>query len=210
MLVFVRFLFWFACTCIVSMQVAADKKTTILFLGDSLTAGYGIEQQQAYPALVGKQLAQQGHQVRIINAGVSGSTSASAEGRLRWYLQTKPDILILALGANDGLRGLPTTALQDNLQKTIALARSQGMRVILAGMHVPPNYGQDYAQAFHQVFQDLSKIDGVHFVPFLLQGVAGEVDYNLADGIHPNEAGHKKIAETMLNHTIAVMKGAAE
>jgi acyl-CoA thioesterase-1 len=170
----------------------------ILFLGDSLSAGLGVEPEQAYPDLVQDMLKGKGiHRVRITNASISGSTTASALSRLKWFLKAKPDILFLALGANDGLRGLPTTDMSQNLDKTIALAKSRDIRVILAGMKLPPNYGPDYAQAFEAVFASLANTHHIPFIPFLLKDVAGRLFLNQADGIHPNPEGHKIIAATV-------------
>ena len=127
--------------------------------------------------------------------GVSGSTTASALSRLTWYLRDRPDILLLALGANDGLRGLPTLQIKHNLAETIELSLSKGIRVVLAGMKMPPNYGENYTLKFEKVFHELAKEYGITFIPFLLEGVAGDPKLNLPDGIHPNEPGHQIIAE---------------
>ena len=171
-------------------------ETIILMLGDSLTEGTGVEQTKAYPYLVEQKLKAQGFlAIKVVNAGVSGSTTASALSRLKWYLRDCPDILLLALGANDGLRGLPTVQIKDNLAATIKLALSKGIRVILAGMKMPPNYGEDYTLQYEKVFLELAKEYGITFIPFLLEGVAGDPKLNLPDGIHPNERGHQIISE---------------
>lgn len=178
----------------------AQHAITILCLGDSLTEGYGIAEEQAYPALLEKRFAEEGfHQVRLINAGVSGSTSASALKRLEWHLQhePKPQILFLALGANDGLRGLSTTNLQQNLSETIAKAQEAGLVVILAGMKIPMNFGPAYTSAFEKVYDDLVKQYDLIFIPFLLEGVALNPELNLSDGIHPNAQGHEIITGTV-------------
>ncbi len=179
-----------------SSQPSQKKKITkIIILGDSLTEGYGIDQQQSYPSLLRQRFKKEGASVQIVNAGSSGSTSASAVSRLKWLLKSKPDILMLALGGNDGLRGSKLTQTQDNLDKSIQLALSQNIKVVLAGMQIPTNYGKDYSSQFKQVFVTLSKKYNVIFIPFLLEGVGGVKKYNLPDGIHPNQEGHKKIAQ---------------
>lgn len=171
-------------------------EVTVLMLGDSLTEGTGLEKTKAYPYLVEQKLKEQGFlAIKVINAGVTGSTTASALSRLTWYLRESPDILLLALGANDGLRGLPTLQIKNNLGKTIELALSKGIQVILAGMKMPPNYGQGYTLRYEKVFFELAKEYGITFIPFLLEGVAGDPKLNLPDGVHPNEQGHKIISE---------------
>lgn len=168
---------------------------TVLFLGDSLTAGLGVEPEEAYPHLLGAMLARNGMDgVRVINGGISGSTSASAPARLRWYARVKPEVLFLALGANDGLRGLSVSELEQNLETVIVQAKKQGMRVLLAGMELPPNYGEGYTAEFRQVYRDLADRHGLPLLPFLLEGVGGVAELNQADAIHPNAEGHRRIA----------------
>jgi acyl-CoA thioesterase-1 len=168
---------------------------TVLFLGDSLTAGLGVEPEEAYPHLLGAMLARNGMDgVRVINGGISGSTSASAPARLRWYARVKPEVLFLALGANDGLRGLSVSELEQNLEAVIVQAKKQGMRVLLAGMELPPNYGEGYTAEFRQVYRDLADRHGLPLLPFLLEGVGGVAELNQADAIHPNAEGHRRIA----------------
>ena len=181
--------------------------TTILMLGDSLTEGTGVEKTKAYPYLVEQKLKAQGFlAIKVINAGVSGSTTASALSRLRWYLRDRPDILLLALGANDGLRGLPTLQIKNNLAETIELSLSKGIRVVLAGMRMPPNYGENYTLQFEKVFHELAKEYDITFIPFLLEGVAGDPNVNLPDGIHPNEPGHQIIAELVYKTMVKLVK----
>ncbi len=170
----------------------------VLILGDSLTEGYGVALKKAYPSLLEKILTQKGHSVKIINAGSSGSTTASAYSRMLWHLKGKPDILLLALGANDGLRGVNLKSTQANLEKTILLAQKNGLKVILAGMKIPINYGPQYRGNFEALFKNLAKKHNITLIPFLLKGVGGHRKLNLPDGIHPNIKGHKKIAETVL------------
>lgn len=173
---------------------AAFGQTKVLLLGDSLTAGFGVDPSQAYPVLVEAALQAQGLPVSFTNASISGSTTASALGRLRWYLKTKPDVLYLALGANDGLRGQSVEGMKENLAATIRLAQSQGIKVLLAGMKMPPNYGAAYTQSFEAVFPALAKEYRLPLLPFVLEGVAGKPELNQADGIHPNPQGHQKVA----------------
>ncbi len=175
----------------------AAPSTVVLMLGDSLTEGYGLTKEEAYPALLETKLKKKFPNVRVINAGISGSTSASGESRLKWQLKNKPHILFLALGANDGLRGLSTDALKTNLEKTIVLAQKNNVHVILAGMKIPMNYGGEYRKKYEEAFTSLAKKYNLPFVPFLLDGVATNKKLNLADGIHPNADGYKVIAEKL-------------
>lgn len=184
-----------------SMVRADETHPHILFLGDSITAGLGVELENAYPAVINDMFndmfEEKGMQVRITNGSISGSTTAGALSRLKWFLRGNPDILVLALGANDGLRGLSTHEMHQNLERTIVLARQNGIRVILAGMQIPPNYGQAYSKAFREVFAFLADKYDLSFIPFLLKEVAGNPLLNQADGIHPNRAGHRIIAATV-------------
>lgn len=171
----------------------------VLFLGDSLTSGLGVAPEEAYPAVIQNLLIQKKiSHITIINGGISGSTSASGVSRLRWFLKSKPDILVLALGANDGLRGLSVDKMEKNLDDTISLALGERIRVILAGMEIPPNYGSEYAGAFREVFRRLAKKHRIPLIPFLLKDVAGNFALNQPDGIHPNPEGHKVIAGHVL------------
>jgi acyl-CoA thioesterase-1 len=186
------------------LGAASGEGPVILCLGDSLTEGYGVEPEQAFPSLVEARLRANGHPgARVINAGISGSTSASAASRLRWQLRSQPDVLVLALGANDGLRGLDLAATRKNLDAAIALAQQAGVRVVLAGMKLPPNYGPAYTRDFEALYPELAKARGVALIPFLLEGVAARPELNLADGIHPNARGHERVAGNVL----AVLQG---
>jgi acyl-CoA thioesterase I len=173
----------------------AIANSTLVIIGDSLTEGYGIAKDQAYPALVEKKLVASGKSWKIQNSGVSGSTSASALNRVKWALKSKPTAIMIALGANDGLRGLSTKQLEENLQKSIQLAKENSVKVFLAGMMMPPNYGREYSKNFTEVFPKVAKSEKIDLLPFLLEGVAANPKFNLADGIHPNEEGHKIMAE---------------
>ena len=177
---------------------AAEGSVKILFIGDSISAGLGVEPEQAYPSLIHDMLKEKGVQgIDITNGSISGSTTAGALSRLKWFLRAKPDILVLALGANDGLRGLSTVEMARNLGKTIVLAKEKGIRVILAGMKIPPNYGPEYTRAFYEVFVFLADKHKITLIPFLLKDVAGKASLNQADGIHPNRKGHRIIAATV-------------
>lgn len=182
-------------TCFSSL---AQAEYTVMFLGDSLTEGLGLEQHEAFPSLIENKLTEDKYShIQVLSAGISGSTSASGLSRLQWYIRSQPDLLVLALGANDGLRGLSIEEMSDNLAETIEFAQSAGLEVILAGMQIPPNYGPEYTQAFAQVFPALAERYQIHLLPFLLEGVAGITELNQADGIHPNLAGEHIVANTV-------------
>jgi acyl-CoA thioesterase-1 len=174
---------------------AAANEPVIVALGDSLTAGFGVAAEEAWPALLENRLSREGYRYRVVNAGVSGDTSAGGLRRVPWVLRARPDIAIVALGANDGLRGQNIEALAANLTEIVERLRAGGAQVLLAGMRVPPNYGADFARAFARVFADVAQRAQVAFMPFLLDGVAADPRLNLLDGIHPNAAGHRVIAE---------------
>ena len=177
------------------------KQRIILALGDSLTAGYGIDKKDSYPHLLQNQLNQTFKKVhtKVINAGISGSTTSSALARLKAVIERQKtiDILILALGANDGLRGLSIPNIQNNLNKTIQLALDHHIKVILAGMKLPTSHGEKYRSSFEKVFQELAQQHPISFLPFLLEKTAMQSHLNLPDGIHPNEQGHQMIAQTV-------------
>ena len=166
----------------------------VVFLGDSLTAGLGLEEDEAYPFLVGAELERRGAPIRVINAGISGDTSAGGLERLDWLLSQEPDVLFVALGANDGLRGLSVPALERNLRRIVERSRAAGARVVLAGMKMPPNYGDDYTRRFEAVYPRLADELDVPLLPFLLEGVGANPDLNLPDGLHPNASGQRAIA----------------
>jgi acyl-CoA thioesterase-1 len=176
--------------------VAIDKSPRIIFLGDSLTSGLGIARDRSFPALIEARLKAEGYGYSVVNAGVSGDTSAGGLRRLEWALgEGDPRILVVALGGNDGLRGLPPAALQKNLAAIIEAGKRRNLTVLLAGMEAPPNYGAEYTAAFRQTFLDLARSHEVTLIPFLLQGVAGDAALNQADGIHPNERGARVVAD---------------
>jgi acyl-CoA thioesterase-1 len=169
----------------------ATARPTILFIGTSLTAGFGIDLSQAYPAVVGRMLDSAGHPARIVNAGLSGETSAGALRRIDWVLQTPADVIVLETGANDGLRGLDVASLRRNIESILERIRATqpSARVMLAQMEAPPNMGARYTQEFHDLFPAVAKAAGVELLPFLLDGVAGNPALNQDDGIHPNVRG---------------------
>jgi acyl-CoA thioesterase-1 len=172
----------------------------LLAFGDSLTAGLGLAQSQAWPTLLQARLDAEGYRYRVVNAGVSGDTSAGGLARLDWQLAQKPVIVVLELGANDGLRGLPVAHTKENLAQIITRCKAAGAQVVLAGMQVPPNMGADYSAAFRQMFPDLAAAHSVPLIPFVLEGVAGDVKLNQADGIHPTAEGQAILAETIWTH----------
>jgi acyl-CoA thioesterase-1 len=167
----------------------AETAPVIVALGDSVTAGYGLAEEESYPSLLQARLQRLGYRQRVVNAGVSGDTSAGALARLDWVLQQPVQVLIVCLGANDGLRGVDPDALRANLDAIIVRGQQAGAKVILAGMHIPTNYGPVYTRRFDAVFPALAKRHRLPFLPFLLQGVAGRPDLNQADGIHPTARG---------------------
>jgi acyl-CoA thioesterase-1 len=178
---------------------------TILFLGDSLTEGYQLAKEDAFPALIEQELKRKYPDVKVINGGVSGATTASGLKRLGWYRKVKPDILVLALGANDGLRGMELKESEKNLSAVIEKAQLEKMKVVLVGMKMPTNYGEPYRSHFAKLFPALAKRYDLPLVPFLLEGVGGKTELNIADGIHPNPAGHKVMAQTVLKVLVKVL-----
>lgn len=170
-------------------------KPRIVFLGDSLTAGLGLAPDKSYPALIARRLKDRDLDYDVVNAGVSGDTSAGGLRRLDWSLDGDVRVLVVALGGNDGLRGLPAEEMKKNLAAILDRAKARGIPVILAGMEAPPNFGEEYTRAFRGVYADLAKEYSVAFIPFLLQGVAGDGSLNQADGIHPNVRGAELVAD---------------
>jgi acyl-CoA thioesterase I len=171
----------------------------VVVLGDSLTAGLGLVESQAYPTLLQKKIDDDGYKFEVVNAGVSGDTTAGGLRRLEWALEGDVKVLIVALGGNDGLRGLSVGEMKANLTKIIEQARARNILVILAGMEAPPNYGQEYATAFRSTFMDVAREQRVLYIPFLLQKVAGDPTLNLGDGIHPNAQGAAVVSDTVWN-----------
>lgn len=168
---------------------------TLVFLGDSLTAGLGLARKEAFPALIDARIQGAGLGWRVLNAGVSGDTSAGARARLDWIFRERPELLFLCIGSNDGLRGLSVKDLEANLRAILARARQERCRVVLAGAMLPENYGPEYRRTFQAVFPRVARAYRVPFLPFLLEGVALRSELNQEDGIHPNAAGSRRIAE---------------
>lgn len=183
---------------IAPLAAAASEPLKILMLGDSLTAGYGLEKGKSVPAQLNRALEEAGHSVQIINAGVSGDTSAGGLSRLAWSLADQPQGLILELGANDGLRGLEPAETRKNLDAIISQAKAAGVKVLLAGMLAPPNLGPEYGESYNKVFPGLAEQHDILFYPFFLEGVVSDPALNQADGIHPNEAGVAVIVKNMM------------
>lgn len=177
----------------------ADSRKTIIFFGNSLTAGYGLDPDQAFPALIGRRLDSLHLPYKVINAGISGETTADGKSRLNWTLRQPADIFVLELGANDGLRGIPVAGTRDNLQSIIDTVRRRypSCKILLAGMHVPPNMGSSYANTFYEIFAQLAANNKTALIPFLLDGVGGNPSLNQGDGIHPNYTGEKIVTETV-------------
>ena len=187
----------------------AAAERVVVALGDSLTAGLGVAPDEAWPALVELRIRREGLPFRMVNAGVSGDTSAGGLRRVEWTLKSRPEVVVVALGANDGLRGQPVDALRDNLVGIVERLRTAGARVLLAGMRLPPNYGAAYTRAFAGVYGEVARRTGVPLMPFLLEGVAGNPALNQADGIHPNAEGHRVIAERVWVHLAPLLRPAA-
>jgi acyl-CoA thioesterase-1 len=178
-----------------------DEVKTIIFFGDSLTAGYGLDPSQAFPALVQEKINARGWKFRAVNAGLSGETTAGGLRRIDWVLQRPIAVFVLELGANDGLRGLPVEEAKKNLQAIIERVRGKypHVKLVLAGMRAPTNLGKDYTTRFREVFPELASANQAALIPFLLAGVGGVPELNLPDGIHPTPAGHKIVADNVWN-----------
>jgi acyl-CoA thioesterase I len=188
--------------------IAIADRRSVVFLGTSLTAGLGLEPEQAYPALIQRKIDSAGLAFQVVNAGVSGETSAGARRRVDWLLREPVAVLVLETGANDGLRGLPPDSLRANIQAVFdrAKATSPPPKLVLVGMRLPPNYGRAYTERFHAVYPELARENGAELVPFLLDGVGGIPRLNQADGIHPSAEGQRVIAETVWKVLEPVLK----
>ncbi len=183
------------------LAAADEPRHTILFFGDSLTAGYGLEnpQAEAYPARIEKKIEAAHLPWRVVNAGLSGETTAGGLRRVDWVLRQPVDIFVLALGGNDGLRGIDPATSQQNLEAIVAQVRAKApaAKIVIAGLHMPPGMGEDYVHRFQAIFPAAAEKTHALLLPFLLEGVAGRSDLNQSDGIHPTAAGHKIVAETL-------------
>ena len=178
----------------------------VIFLGDSLTAGFGLSESEAYPALLAGRLAAAGRSVQIVNGGISGDTTAGGLARLDWLLSQDPAVVVVELGANDGLRGLSLEETAKNLDEIIRRCRQAGARVLLIGMKIPPSYGPEYSSGFEALFGELAEQHELAWMPFLLAGVAAVPDLNQMDGIHPNAAGQRLLAENVLPYLEDVLE----
>lgn len=178
--------------------VAGGKGPLVVFFGDSLTAGYGLAEDQAYPALVAARIEADGLPIRVVNAGVSGDTSAGGLRRIDWVLRQSPDVVVVGLGGNDALRGQPLEEIESNLDRIVSRIQDAGAAVLLLGMRIPTNYGPEYTEGFHAVYRRVAEARGVPLVPFLLEGVGGHPELNLPDGLHPNARGHEIVAGNVL------------
>jgi acyl-CoA thioesterase-1 len=195
-----------------ALTLATPRPKIILFLGDSITAGYGLDPSQAYPALIQEKIDAKGWQFKVVNAGQSGDTTAGGLSRMDWLLRSPVDVLVLELGGNDGLRGLPVETTKKNLQAIIDRTRSKypAARIVLAGMMVPPNMGRDYGQKFEAIFRAIAKKNQAALIPFVLEGVGGVRDLNLSDGIHPSAKGQEIVAANVWKVLEPVLQSVAK
>jgi len=190
-----------------SSTVQTDQKI-ILFFGNSLTAGYGIDQEDAFAGLTQLRVDSLGLDYKVINGGLSGETTAGGLSRLDWFLEDKPDVFVLELGGNDGLRGIALTETKSNLLAMVdkVKAKFPETKIILAGMQIPPNMGQEYSNEFKEIYPAVAKEKNVTLIPFLLENVGGIPELNLPDGIHPTEKGHKIVLETIWPYILSQLK----
>lgn len=181
------------------LMAAIQPKKLVVFFGDSITAGYGLDPEQSFPHIIQQKIDQAGYNYEVVNAGLSGETSAGGVARINWILQRPVDVFVLELGANDGLRGLPLEQTRKNLQTIIDKVRQKNpsAKIIIAGMQMPPNMGQDYISKFKQIFPELAQKNNTALIPFLLEDVGGNPQMNQADGIHPNAEGHQILADNV-------------
>jgi acyl-CoA thioesterase-1 len=203
---------WVAFLALVASLWASDAdRRAILILGDSLAAGFGVDSEEAFPALLQSKIDGAGLKYEVINAGVSGDTTAGGLRRIDWLLRRKIDLLVLELGGNDGLRGISPATTRTNLQTIIdrTKAKYPHVRIVIAGMQMPPNMGEQYTTAFRQIFPELAKANKAALVPFLLEGVGGKIEFNLPDQIHPNPEGHRIVADNVWKILEPLLKSAA-
>lgn len=184
---------------LITTPLIAQEKKTILIFGDSIAAGYGVEPNQAFPAVIQEKIDSLGLNYEVINGGLSGETSAGGLRRINWVLQRKVDVMVLELGGNDGLRGIDLSSTKENLQQIIdrALAKNPDMEILIAGMQVPPNLGIEYTREFQDIYPELAKANDLELIPLILDKVGGRDKYMQPDQIHPNAAGHRVVANTV-------------
>ncbi|WP_035716051.1 arylesterase [Christiangramia echinicola] len=180
-------------------EVVEEDNSVILFFGDSLTAGYGLDQGEAFPEIIQEKIDSLNLNYKVVNAGLSGETTSGGKNRIDWVLKQNVDIFVLELGANDGLRGIPLQETRNNLQEIIDFVREENpeIKIILAGMQIPPNMGQDYTSGFRNIFPELAEKNEVELIPFLLEDVAGNPELNQTDGIHPTAEGQEILADNV-------------
>lgn len=190
-----------------AVENAKDYKGTIAAVGDSLTAGYGVDESEAYPALLEAKLLADGYRFKVINAGVSGETSSGTLSRIDWVMSTlQPDVVILETGANDGLRGINPDVLRENLGNIVRILKENDIQVILAGMRMLPNLGPQYTKAFNAVYPEIARDHDIVLIPFFLEGVAGKRGLNQSDGIHPTAEGYTRIVDNIYPHIVEGVK----
>jgi len=183
---------------------------TIVAVGDSLTEGLGVDEEFAYPAVLEEKLQDQGYRYRVINAGISGETSSGTLSRIKWVLTLKPDIVILVIGANDGFRGIDPALIESNIRKIIETLKAETVVVVLGGMKIVQNLGQEYTRAFAAIYPAVAEAENVIFIPFFLEGVAADPGLNQADGIHPTAAGYRRVVDHIYPYVIAAIKAHRE
>jgi acyl-CoA thioesterase-1 len=179
----------------------------IVAMGNSLSEGLGVDEAAAYPAVLEKLLGDAGHAYQVVNAGVSGETSSAARSRLDWVMKLNPDLVILETGANDGFRGIEPDLIRDNILFMVRAFKQRGVKVVLVGMKMVRNLGDDYTRRFAAVYPDVAARESIPLVPFMLEGVAGKPELNQADGIHPTAAGYRIVAETVYPYVVEAIKG---
>jgi acyl-CoA thioesterase-1 len=191
-------------------KTAAEKQSirkTIVAVGDSLTAGLGVDESAAYPALLQRKLVGDGYHFNVVNAGVSGETSSGALSRIEWVISVlNPDIIILETGANDGLRGIDPDILEKNLDRIVSVIKANNIEVLLCGMKMLPNMGPEYSKAFTRVYPEIAQKHAIPLIPFFLEGVAGDPRFNQPDGLHPTAKGYRRIVDHIYPHVLKVIK----
>jgi len=185
---------------------ANQEKLVVLALGDSLTAGFGVDEEDSFPSRIQVKIEDANLGYKVVNAGVSGDTTAGGVRRINWLMKHKPQIVILALGANDGLRGLSVEEMRSNLEKMIQISHDHNAQVLLAGMKALPNYGEDYQKKFESVYPELAKKYELAYLPFLLEGVAGVREHTRPDGLHPTASGYKIVADLVWQYLKPMLK----
>ena len=201
---FVPFIIW-VLFLFVPTTLAGGSSPVILAFGDSLTAGFGVPDAQSYPARLQKIIIENGYPHQVVNGGVSGDTTAGGVRRIKWLMKHNPEIVILELGANDGLRGLSLKEMESNLEQIIVICKESGAKVLLTGMKVPPNYGEEYTVEFEKIYIRLAEKHKLSLVPFLLEGVAGRREYTQPDGIHPLGSGYEIVVQTIWKYLKPLM-----